>query len=116
MPEADQLELIDGHPRIGAQPATVSAASFHEQGYDKPSGLSDDALAERLERLNDEYEQRFGFRFWCVAGRPRSEIADEMERRLDASREEELARALTDVFAIARSRLATLAQPVEEAR
>jgi 2-oxo-4-hydroxy-4-carboxy-5-ureidoimidazoline decarboxylase len=117
MPEGDQIELIDGHPRIGAQPSAVSAASFREQGYDQPTSPSDAALAERLEKLNDEYEERFGFRFCVfVAGRPRSEIADVMERRLDASREEELARALTDVFSIARSRLATLAQPVEEAR
>jgi 2-oxo-4-hydroxy-4-carboxy--5-ureidoimidazoline (OHCU) decarboxylase len=117
MPEADQLELIDGHPRIGAHPMTVSAASFKEQGYDKRSSPSDVALAERLEKLNDEYERRFGFRFCVfVAGRTRSEIADDMESRLNATRQQELARALSDVFAIARSRLATLAQPAEEAR
>lgn len=117
LPEDEQLELIDGHPRIGAHPATVSAASHREQGYDKPASPADEALAERLEKLNDEYEQRFGFRFCVfVAGRPRALIADEMEGRLDAPREEELTRALSDVFAIARSRLATLAQPMEEAR
>jgi 2-oxo-4-hydroxy-4-carboxy--5-ureidoimidazoline (OHCU) decarboxylase len=117
IPEDEQLELIDGHPRIGAHPTTVSAASHREQGYDKPANPSDDALTERLEKLNDEYEHTFGFRFCVfVAGRPRSEIADEMERHLEAPRDEELNRALSDVFAIARSRLATLAQPVEEAR
>jgi 2-oxo-4-hydroxy-4-carboxy-5-ureidoimidazoline decarboxylase len=117
MPEDEQLELIDGHPRIGADPTTVSAASHREQGYYKPASPSDDALAERLEDLNNEYEKRFGFRFCTfVAGRPRSEIADELQGRLDEPRKAELARALADVFAIARSRLATLAQPVEEAR
>ena len=35
MPENEQVELIDAHPRLGAPPATVSALSFREQGYDR---------------------------------------------------------------------------------
>jgi len=35
MPEDEQLELIDAHPRLGAPAATVSAMSFVEQGYDR---------------------------------------------------------------------------------
>jgi 2-oxo-4-hydroxy-4-carboxy--5-ureidoimidazoline (OHCU) decarboxylase len=104
LPEDEQIELLDGHPRIGAQPSSVSAQSFREQGYDHDGGTS--ALQERLHALNDAYERRFGFRFVIfVAGRPRSEIADIMESRLSASRDEELARGLSDVFAIARDRL-----------
>ncbi len=34
MPVAEQLELIDAHPRLGAPPASMSALSFVEQGYD----------------------------------------------------------------------------------
>ena len=45
MPEDEQLELIDAHPRLGAPPATVSAASFREQGYDR-----DDAERRSRER------------------------------------------------------------------
>ena len=37
MPEPDQVELIDAHPRLGAPPGTVSAMSFQEQGYDRGS-------------------------------------------------------------------------------
>ena len=33
MPVAEQLELIDAHPRLGAPPASMSALSFVEQGY-----------------------------------------------------------------------------------
>lgn len=117
VPEDEQIELIDGHPRIGAPPASVSATSFAEQGYDRSAPSDDLALAERLARLNDEYERLFGFRFCIfVAGRPRSEIADVMSSRLSAPREDELRRALSDVFAIARSRLDQLTQPLEEAR
>ena len=109
LPQEERIELIDGHPRIGADPATVSATSFREQGYDRAPHGADDELAARLAWLNDAYEDRFGFRFVVfVAGRPRAEIADFMESRLDAERDEELERALGDVFAIARDRLARM--------
>jgi 2-oxo-4-hydroxy-4-carboxy--5-ureidoimidazoline (OHCU) decarboxylase len=103
MPEAEQIELLNSHPRIGAAPETVSALSYREQGYDRDPGTAE--LQERLDRLNEEYEARFGFRFVIfVAGRPRAEIADIMESRLEADRNEEKRRALTDVVAIARDR------------
>lgn len=115
MPEDEQFELLNAHPRIGAQPSTLSVLSHAEQGYDLGPGSAD--LQARLDALNDAYERRFGFRFVIyVAGRPRSEIAAVIERRLDAPRDEERQRALADVFAIARSRLASLEQPLEEAR
>jgi 2-oxo-4-hydroxy-4-carboxy-5-ureidoimidazoline decarboxylase len=104
LPEDERLELIDGHPRIGAVPSTVSATSFKEQGYDRDPATQ--ALQTRLESLNRAYESKFGFRFVVfVDGRARREIADIMQTHLDADRDDELARALSDVFAIARSRL-----------
>lgn len=116
LPPDVQLELIDGHPRIGALPASVSATSYREQGYDRDPGTRE--LQARLDRLNDEYKARFGFRFVVfVNGRSRSAIADVMERHLAEPREAELTRALTDVFAIARNRLARLIPlPEEEPR
>ena len=38
MPEAEQVELVDAHPRLGAPPASVSAMSYVEQGYDRARG------------------------------------------------------------------------------
>jgi 2-oxo-4-hydroxy-4-carboxy--5-ureidoimidazoline (OHCU) decarboxylase len=103
MPEAEQIELLNSHPRIGAARATVSAMSYGEQGYDRDPGTAE--LQARLDRLNDEYEARFGFRFVIfVAGRSRAEIADIMELRLDADRTDEKHRALADIVAIARDR------------
>ena len=114
MPEEEQLELIDSHPRIGAPPAEVSALSHTEQGYDRDAGT--EAIQARLDRLNDEYERRFGFRFCIfVAGRSREVIATLMERQLEADRESEKHRALRDVFAIARDRLLRLAPERERA-
>jgi len=105
LPDDEQLELIDGHPRIGALPSSVSATSYREQGYDRDAGTAE--LQARLDLLNTGYEARFGFRFVVfVNGRSRAEIAGLLERQLDEPRDAELARALNDVFAIARSRLA----------
>lgn len=107
MPEPEQIELINSHPRIGAAPGSVSALSLREQGYDRDSGTAE--LQARLDRLNEAYEQRYGFRFVIfVAGRPRSEIAEIMERSLDADRQQEKQRALHDVIAIARDRVGKL--------
>ena len=110
MPEAEQIELLNAHPRIGAAPATVSAHSYREQGYDRDQGTAD--LQARLDRLNDEYEERFGFRFVVfVAGRPRAVIAEVMQAQLDADRDAERERGLRDVVAIARDRAAKMGRP-----
>ena len=107
MPEEAQIELLNAHPRIGALPSTVSAMSYTEQGYDRDPGTAE--LQARLDRLNEEYERKFGFRFCVfVAGRSRAEIADVMESHMSANRADELDRALADVFAIARDRATKL--------
>ena len=107
MPEDEQIELLDSHPRIGADPATVSALSYREQGYDRDAGTT--ALQQRLDRLNDQYEVRHGFRFVVfVDGRSRAAIADVMEQHIGADHTAEKTRALRDVIAIARSRLARM--------
>lgn len=115
MPEADQVELVDAHPRLGAPADTVSAMSHREQGYDRPAGTdlaADRAagtdLAAELERLNDAYEARFGFRYCVfVAGRSRAELLPGMAAALDADRDTELHRALDAVIDIAIDRHAT---------
>jgi 2-oxo-4-hydroxy-4-carboxy--5-ureidoimidazoline (OHCU) decarboxylase len=101
MPEPEQLELIDAHPRPGAPPASLSGHSFREQGYDRETTA---AVAE-LERLNREYEARFGFRFCVfVNGRPRPALVPVLRSALAADRDAEIRRALHDVVAIARDR------------
>jgi 2-oxo-4-hydroxy-4-carboxy-5-ureidoimidazoline decarboxylase len=110
MPEDEQLELIDAHPRLGAPPASVSAASFREQGYDRETT---EAIAD-LERLNAAYEDRFGFRFCVfVDGRSRPELVPVLEAAVTADRDAEIRRALADVVAIARDRFRKVATSVE---
>lgn len=101
MPEPEQLELINAHPRLGAPPATVSTTSFREQGYD----VETTAAMEDLARLNAAYEVRFGFRFCVfVNGRSRPDLVPVLERALAAERDDEIRRAIHDVVAIARDR------------
>ncbi len=127
MPEPEQIELIDAHPRLGAPPASVSARSYVEQGYQREAAEAGGAaaaaiqsaaagaaeteragVAAELDRLNRAYEARFGFRYCIfVAGRPRSALIPDFAAALSADRAHELARALEAVVAIAADRWAT---------
>jgi 2-oxo-4-hydroxy-4-carboxy--5-ureidoimidazoline (OHCU) decarboxylase len=112
MPEDEQLELINAHPRLGAPPASVSASSFREQGYDRDTTA---AIAD-LERLNADYEERFGFRFCVfVNGRSRPELVPVVDAALGSDRDAEIRRALGDVVAIARDRFQRATEPAEVA-
>ena len=112
MPEREQVELLDAHPRIGADAAAVSDLSRREQGYDEPAAGDETWVAEELQALNEAYEDRFGFRFVVfVAGRPRADLIPILERALHAERDEELRRGLDDVVHIAADRMDTLRGP-----
>ena len=114
MPEDEQIELVDAHPRLGAPPGSVSELSFIEQGYDREyagavAEADRDRVAQAFERLNDAYEARFGFRYCVfVAGRPRAALIEEIEAALARRRDEELVRAVNDVIAIAEARLGSV--------
>jgi 2-oxo-4-hydroxy-4-carboxy--5-ureidoimidazoline (OHCU) decarboxylase len=96
--EEEKLEALNAHPAIGAK--KLSGRSAAEQGAnDDPETLAE------LERLNREYEDRFGFRFVVfVNGRPKSEIVPVLRERLTRSRDEELDTAVQELVAIAEDR------------
>lgn len=113
--DAEKVELINAHPRIGEDPETVrrsSQLSYREQGYDREAALATadvERVHHRLAELNRAYEETFGFRFVVfVNRRPKAEIIPTMETRLGRSREDELVTALGDMLLIARDRLRTL--------
>ncbi len=120
MPEADQLELLDAHPRLGAPPGSVSALSHAEQGYDRPEEAAETErrrVAAELDRLNWAYETRHGFRYCVfVAGRSRAELLPGLTAALDADRDAEIHRALDAVVDIAMDRRAKLSAPAAETR
>jgi 2-oxo-4-hydroxy-4-carboxy--5-ureidoimidazoline (OHCU) decarboxylase/GNAT superfamily N-acetyltransferase len=133
LPDEAKIELVDSHPRIGADASTVSEMSYAEQGYAaeategeyeeesllSAAELAEEAAAERaretarayeeLAMLNELYEERFGFRYVVfVAGRPKAEIVPLLERALRNDRDVELRRAVDDAIYIAGDRLRRL--------
>ncbi|MGH2462546.1 MAG: 2-oxo-4-hydroxy-4-carboxy-5-ureidoimidazoline decarboxylase [Candidatus Limnocylindria bacterium] len=103
MPEADQVDLINAHPRIGARAAGLSEHSRREMGAAQPE------VDEDLADLNAAYEARFGFRYLVhVAGRRRSELIPGFRSALHRKRNAELRRAIQDTLAIAAERLQQL--------
>jgi 2-oxo-4-hydroxy-4-carboxy--5-ureidoimidazoline (OHCU) decarboxylase len=91
LPDAERFAALAAHPRIGE-------SSPEQHGGDAS------VLAE-LDRLNREYEQRFGFAFVVfVDGRSREELLPVLRDRLGRTREEELETGLRELCAIARAR------------
>jgi len=104
LPESEQIAVINAHPRIGGRPGKLSPASFKEQGYDGDRTTPEVLL--RLAQLNEEYEQKFGFRFVVFVNRRSKEaIVPILEARLRGTREEERRTALREILAIAEDRL-----------
>jgi 2-oxo-4-hydroxy-4-carboxy--5-ureidoimidazoline (OHCU) decarboxylase len=96
--EQEQRQALNAHPAIGAR--HLSERSAAEQG----SG-GHPAVVTELAYLNQVYEEKFGFRFVVfVDGRPKSEILELLQQRLERSREEELETGLHELVAIARDR------------
>ncbi|KAK4463878.1 Oxo-4-hydroxy-4-carboxy-5-ureidoimidazoline decarboxylase [Cladorrhinum samala] len=123
--------ILGAHPRLGAaKPATVATARQGKgEGEEEEEELSeqskaeqkqlrggDPGEAEKLRKLNDEYEAKFpGLRYvvW-VNGRGRPEIMADMRRRIDSGdiRGEERA-AIQAMCDIARDRAGKLLKAAE---
>ena len=101
MSEVDRIAVLNAHPRIGADPASLSALSRREQG-----GAGELATENELAAMNDVYEAKFGFRFVVfLAGRSKSGIVPVFRDRLQRTRTEELATGIDEFLAISRDRL-----------
>ena len=99
LPADEKKAVLDAHPAIGAR-AGLSAQSAAEQGAD-----ADPAVVEELARLNAEYETRHGFRFVVfVNRRPKAEILEVLQSRIDNPTDQELETALDELVAIAEDR------------
>jgi 2-oxo-4-hydroxy-4-carboxy--5-ureidoimidazoline (OHCU) decarboxylase len=96
--ENEKLAALNAHPAIGAKNLSIRSAAEQGEG-DDPATLAE------LDRLNAEYEERFGFRFVVfVNRRPKSEIVPILRERLERSREQELDTAVKELVAIAEDR------------
>jgi beta-ureidopropionase / N-carbamoyl-L-amino-acid hydrolase len=108
-----QLKLIRAHPELAGKAMlskTLTAESTHEQGK---AGLTDCSAEEfaKIQRLNADYNAKFGFPFILAVRGPRglglnkAEIIATFERRLDNHPDFELAESLRNIHRIAEIRL-----------
>jgi hypothetical protein len=89
--DADKIEALANHQRIG------------EPSPEQHGG--DPAVLTELAYLNQVYEEKFGFRFVVfVAGRPRTEVLEDLRDRIANTREEELETGIRELVAIAQDR------------
>lgn len=107
----DQLALIRAHPELAGRAAidrTLTAASAAEQASAGLDRLDEDEF-HRFHALNHAYRQRFGFPFViCVRLQDKAGILAELQRRLDAPRNDEIATALAEIGKIVYLRLEAL--------
>ena len=107
----DQLALIRAHPELAGRAAidrTLTAASAAEQASAGLDRLDEDEF-HRFHALNHAYRQRFGFPFViCVRLQDKAGILAELQRRLDAPRNDEIATALAEIGKIVHLRLEAL--------
>jgi 2-oxo-4-hydroxy-4-carboxy-5-ureidoimidazoline decarboxylase len=90
-----------------ADAAQVAEADDVAQAADAAESAG--RVAAELERLNQAYEARFGFRYCVfVNGRSRAELIPGMVAALEADRAAEIERAIGDIVAIAQARAGTL--------
>ena len=110
---APQLALIRAHPELAGKAMvskTLTAESTNEQ---KKAGLTDCTPDEfaRIQRLNSDYNSKFGFPFILAVRGPRgmglnkAEIIATFERRLGTPPDFELAECLRNIHRIAEIRL-----------
>ena len=107
----DQLALIRAPPELAGKAAidrTLTAASAAEQASAGLDRLDEDEF-HRFHALNHAYRQRFGFPFViCVRLQDKAGILAELQRRLDAPRNDEIATALAEIGKIVHLRLEAL--------
>ena len=104
----EQLGLICAHPDLVGRLAREGRLTRESTGEQAAAGL--DALTEEevaaFERFNAAYRERFGFPFVICARENRKDaILAAFPRRMENSREQEVAAALAEIDKIARLRL-----------
>ncbi|MCB1978750.1 MAG: 2-oxo-4-hydroxy-4-carboxy-5-ureidoimidazoline decarboxylase [Burkholderiaceae bacterium] len=113
-PAEAQLALIRAHPELAGKAMVskaLTAESTHEQSTAGLTDCSPDEFA-RIQKLNQDYNARFGFPFIVAVRGPRgtgltrSQIIETFARRLENHPDFERAEALRNIHRIAEIRLA----------
>lgn len=107
--DADWLEALRGHPRIGEGGGDAAASSEREQSK---AMASPPATLAALADENRRYEERFGHVFLIFASsRSGDEILAELRRRMKNDARTELAETRAELARIGRLRLERLVMP-----
>lgn len=109
--EEEQLSVVRAHPELAGE--RLRAGKVSESSRSEQAGAGLDRLteeeAERFDRMNREYRERFGFPFViCVKNHSKDEVLAELSRRIEGTREEEISRAVREACEISHLRLVDL--------
>jgi allantoate deiminase/N-carbamoyl-L-amino-acid hydrolase len=108
---AAQLALIRAHPELAGRAAVRGELTLESTREQRGAGLSACTPAQyaRLQSLNDDYRERFGFPFiLAVKGHTPDSVIAELARRVGHAPDDERRVALEQISRIARFRLADL--------
>jgi 2-oxo-4-hydroxy-4-carboxy-5-ureidoimidazoline decarboxylase len=108
MEESDWLEAFDSHPRIGERkvPHPVARSAAWSAEEQSSTSYASQPVLEELASLNAVYEQRFGFTYIvCASGKTAGQMLAILKRRLENSRDRELAEAAEEQRQILQIRL-----------
>lgn len=107
--EADLLEALAGHPRIGDRLTGQRGADWSAREQAGVNSADGDML-RRLREGNAAYEERFGHIYLaCASGRSAGELLDLLTGRLDNDRQAEWRVVAEELAKINRLRLEELA-------
>lgn len=104
----DQLSLIQAHPDLAGRAAIAGELTNDSQREQAGAGLDQLTQDEMLRfiSLNQRYLDNFGFPFiFAVKGANKLQILEAFEQRINNSRDQEFAIALTQVARIIQFRL-----------
>ena len=111
----DWLEAFRSHPQIGEKKAAGTLAAQSQQwSSQEQQGVQngDSDAVERLARLNQAYEQKFGFIFIvCATGKSSDEILALLEERITNDPAAEWRNAAAEQAKITELRLRKLIEP-----
>jgi N-carbamoyl-L-amino-acid hydrolase len=108
-----QLALIRAHPELAGKAMVAKSLTAESSNEQNKAGLTECTAEElaRIQKLNAEYNQRFGFPFILAVRGPRGtglakdEILATFERRVENHPDFEFAEALRNIHRIAEIRL-----------
>ena len=107
-PAERQLALVRAHPDLAGRLAQAGQLTDSSSGEQAAAGLDRLTAAEasEIQRLNDDYQARFGFPFViCARLNDKEMILAAMRSRSGSTPEAELSTALGEIAKIARLRL-----------